>query len=186
MSRTVIAALFQSIDGVASDPFNFQFDSFDEEMSEWMTKAIGGVDDCILGRVTYSEWKDYWPNQTEGENALFADFINPTPKHVASTTLKPEDLTWENSRLITGDLVEYVRALKEGEGGKIAIEGSMSVVRQLVEAGLVDELTLAIHPVAAGSGRSVFAGSATTRLSLTDVQRTSKGNLLATYGPFAG
>ena len=53
MSRTVIAALFQSLDGIASDPFNFQFDSFDQEMGEWMTTAIGGVDDCILGRVTY-------------------------------------------------------------------------------------------------------------------------------------
>lgn len=186
MSRTVIAALFQSLDGVASDPFNFQFDSFDEEMGEWMTTAIGGVDDCLLGRVTYSEWADYWPHQTEGEDALFADFINPTPKHIASTTLRAEDLTWENSRLITGDLVEYVRALKGGEGGKIAVEGSMSIVRQLVEAGLVDELTLAIHPVVAGSGRSLFEGGATTRLSLRDVQRTSKGNLLATYGPHAG
>lgn len=185
MSRSVIAALFQSLDGIASDPFNFQFDSFDEEMGQWMTSAIGGVDDCVLGRVTYSEWADYWPTETEGENALFADFINPTPKHIASTTLRAEELTWENSRLISGDLVDYVRALKEDDGGKIAIEGSLSIVRQLVEAGLVDSLTLAIHPVVAGTGRRIFEDGATTRLSLTDVQRTSKGNLLATYGPFA-
>jgi dihydrofolate reductase len=186
MSRTVIAALFQSIDGIASDPFKFQFDSFDEEMGQWMTAAINGVDDCILGRVSYTEWADYWPHQTEGPDSLFADFINPSPKHVASRTLTSADLTWENSSLITGDLIEFVRELKAGEGGKIAVEGSMSVVRQLVEARLIDELTLAIHPVVAGTGRRIFEDGAITRLELRDVQRTSKGNLLATYGPREG
>ncbi len=186
MSRTVIAALFQSLDGIASDPFNIQFDSFDHEVGEWMTTAIGGVDDCLLGRVTYQEWENYWPNHTEGEDAPFADFINSTPKHVASTTLSQGDLRWENSTLIQGDLVDFVRDLKGTDCGKIAVEGSMSVVRQLVEASLVDELTLAIHPALAGSGRSLFEGGTTTRLALKDVQRTSRGNLLATYGPFVG
>lgn len=186
MSRTVIGALFQSLDGIASDPFKFQFDSFDEEVGQWMNTAIGGVDDCILGRVTYSEWENHWPNHTEGEDAPFADFINSTPKHVASTTLSQADLRWENSTLIQGDLVDFVRELKGTDGGKIAVEGSMSVVRQLVEAELIDELTLAVHPVVAGSGRSLFEGGTTTRLAFKDVQRTSKGNLLVTYGPFAG
>lgn len=186
MSRTVIAAMFQSLDGIASEPFNFQFDSFDQEMGEWMTTAIGGVGDCLLGRVTYQEWEDYWPNHTEGEDAPYADFINSTPKHVASTTLSAEDLRWENSTLIRGDLVDFVRELKETGDDKIAVEGSMSVVRQLVEANLIDELTVAVHPVVAGSGRSLFEGATTTRLTLTDVQRTSKGNLLATYAPFTG
>lgn len=186
MPRTIVAALFQSLDGIASDPFNFQFDSFDQKMGEWMTAAIGGVDDCILGRVTYQEWEGYWPNHTESEDAPFADFITSTPKHVASTTLSQADLSWENSTLIEGELVDFVRELKSGDGGKIAVEGSMSIVRQLVEANLVDELTVAIHPVVAGSGRSLFEGGTTTRLELKDVQRTSKGNLLATYGPFPG
>lgn len=185
MPRTVIAALFQSLDGIASDPFNFQFDSFDQEMGEWMTTAIEGVDDCILGRVTYQEWEGYWPKHTEGEDAPFADFINSTPKHIASTTLSQADLRWETSMLIQGDLVDVARDLKAGDGGKIAVEGSMSIVRQLVEANLVDELTVAIHPVVAGSGRSLFEGGTTTRLVLKDMRRISKGNLLATYGPFA-
>ena len=186
MARTVVAALFQSLDGIASDPFNFQFDSFDQEMGEWMTTAIGGVDDCVLGRVTYQEWENHWPNHTEGEDAPFANFINSTPKHIASTTLSQFGLRWENSPLIQGDLADFVRDIKAVEGGKIAIEGSMSIARQLVEANLVDELTMAMHPVVAGSGRSRFEGGTTTRLTLKDVQQTSKGNLLATYGPFAG
>lgn len=55
MNRTVIAALFQSIDGIASDPSKFQFNSFDDEMGQLMNSVIGGIDDCLLGRVTYSE-----------------------------------------------------------------------------------------------------------------------------------
>lgn len=73
--------------------------------------------------------------------------------------------------------------MKEGPGANIAVQGSLSVVSQLLDAELIDELTLAIHPVVAGSGRAIFDGNAPKRLSLTDVQRTSKGNLLVTYAP---
>ncbi|WP_319020855.1 dihydrofolate reductase family protein [Brevibacterium sp. FME37] len=59
----------------------------------------------------------------------------------------------------------------------------MSIVSQLLEAGLIDALTLAIHSVVAGAGRGIFDGDAPKRLSLTDVQNTSKGNLLVTNGP---
>lgn len=183
MSRRLISSLFHSVDGVASAPNLFQFDSFDEELGQWMTGAINSVGDCVLGRTTYEEWAGYWPNMTSGEDTMFADFINATPKHVASTSLSAEDLTWSNSTLITGDLVDYVRTLKKGTGADIAVQGSLSVVSQLLDSGLIDALTLAIHPVVAGGGRGIFNGDAPKRLSLTDVQRTSKGNLLVTYGP---
>ncbi|AOP55043.1 dihydrofolate reductase family protein [Brevibacterium aurantiacum] len=183
MTRKLITSLFHSLDGVASAPNLFQFDSFDDDLGQWMTGAINSVDDCVLGRTSYEEWAGYWPNITSGEDTIFADFINSTPKHVASRSLSPEDLTWSNSTLINGDLIEYVRALKEGPGANIAVQGSLSVVSQLLDAELIDELTLAIHPVVAGSGRAIFDGNAPKRLSLTDVQRTSKGNLLVTYAP---
>lgn len=172
MTRKLITSLFHSLDGVASAPNLFQFDSFDDDLGQWMTGAINSVDDCVLGRTSYEEWAGYWPNITSGEDTIFADFINSTPKHVASRSLSPEDLTWSNSTLINGDLIEYV-----------AVQGSLSVVSQLLDAELIDELTLAIHPVVAGSGRAIFDGNAPKRLSLTDVQRTSKGNLLVTYAP---
>ncbi|WP_257930224.1 dihydrofolate reductase family protein [Brevibacterium sp. 239c] len=111
------------------------------------------------------------------------DGVASAPKHVASRTLSPEDLTSSNSTLITGDPVDYVRTLKEGTGADIAVQGSLSIVSQLLEAGLIDALTLAIHSVVAGAGRGIFDGDAPKRLSLTDVQNTSKGNLLVTNGP---
>ncbi len=79
-----------------------------------------------------------------------------------------------------------MRDLKEQPGGEIAVQGSLSVVRQCVQAGLMDALTLIIHPALAGQGRRLFEGVEPTRLSLIDVQRTEKGNVLLTYGPYAG
>lgn len=181
MSRKLVANLFYSVDGVAADPNLFQHDSFDDELAELMTAAISSIDENILGRVSYQMWADYWPTVTEGPDAGFAAFINGTPKHIASTTLT--EVTWQNSRLITGDLLDHVRALKEAPGGDIAIQGSMSIVRQCVAAGLVDRLTLIMHPVIAGTGQHLFDGIPQTRLTLLEVAGTSKGNVVVTYGP---
>ncbi|QWW19308.1 dihydrofolate reductase family protein [Schaalia sp. 19OD2882] len=137
----------------------------------------------VLGRVTYQEWAPYWPTVTDGEDAGFADFINSTPKLVASRTLTPARITWRNCELIDGDMIEALSRLKEGEGGDIAIQGSLSVVRQCLEAGLMDELTLIIHPVVAAKGRGLFDTMATTRLELLSARATRKGNIVATYGP---
>lgn len=183
MPRKLVANLFYSVDGVASDPYLFQFDSFDADLGRFMTEGIAAIDTNVLGRVSYQEWAEYWPKITEGEDAGFADFINGTPKLVASRTLTPEQVTWQNAQLIEGDLLEKVRELKQQEGGNIAVQGSLSVVRQCVEAGLVDELTLIIHPAVAGTGRRLFDGAAPTRLRLLRVSSTEKGNVLLTYGP---
>lgn len=120
------------------------------------------------------------------EDASFADFINPLPKYVASRTLTQDDLAWQNSSLIEGDLLDFVRDLKQTEGGTIAVEGSISVVRQLVAAGLVDRLTLCVHPAVAGEGVRLFADSAAQRMELLACRATEKGNVLATYGPLGG
>ncbi len=73
--------------------------------------------------------------------------------------------------------------LKNRDGGEIAVMGSISVTRQLLFAGLLDELTLMTHPVVAGSGRHLFEeGDPVTRLSLKDQYRTAKGNVISTYG----
>ncbi len=80
-------------------------------------------------------------------------------------------------------LEEFVAGLKERDGGEIAVCGSISVVRQLLFAGLLDSLQLMTHPVIAGSGRRLFEdGDPLTRLVLQDQKTTSKGNVLSTYG----
>ena len=101
------------------------------------------IDTVLMGRVGYQEWAGYWSTATADGD--FATFINNVPKYVASHTLKPSDLTWQNSTLIEGDVIEFVRDLKSKPGGEIAVMGGISLVRELFFAGLLEELT-SNHP----------------------------------------
>jgi dihydrofolate reductase len=178
--RKLIAGLFYSVDGVAEAPDQFQFDSFDDELGAAMGRVMGEIDTVLMGRVGYEEWAGYWPNAKQDQD--FGAFINAVPKFVASDTLTPADLGWSNSTLIEGDLDSFVRELKAKEGGTIAVMGGMSLVSQLLLAGLMDELMLIVHPVVAGSGRRLFEdGTPRTRLTLKNSEQTSKGNMMLTY-----
>jgi dihydrofolate reductase len=182
--RKVTAGLFSSVDGVVEAPHLWQFDSFDDELGAGMDAMLERTDTVILGRVSYQEWSGYWP--TAAADDEFGGFINPVEKFVASTTLQG-GLEWENSRLIEGGLEEFVTALRDTEGKDISVCGSISVVRQLLFAGLLDSLILMIHPVIAGSGRRLFGPEdPTTRLTLQESSITSKGNAILTYGVRGG
>ncbi|MET3812086.1 dihydrofolate reductase family protein [Arthrobacter sp. UYEF3] len=180
--RKVTAGLFSSVDGVVEDPFRWQFDSFDEELGAGMGEMMGRIDAGLLGRVGYQQWAEYWPDA----DADFGGFINPMPKFVASRTLTGE-LAWQNSQLIQGPLEDFVAGLKDGDGGDIGVFSSISLVRQLLFAGLLDSLMLIVHPVIAGSGRRLFNdGDPLSRLELQSSQQTSKGNMILNYGLRAG
>lgn len=177
--RKVFAALFSAIDGVVEAPNEWQ-PSFDEEMGAAMMRMLDGQDAVLLGRVTYTEFSQYWPTATDEP---FASWINTTPKYVASSTLDRVD--WSNSTLIEGSLAEFVSTLRQQPGGSIGVAGSPSLVRSLIDAGLLDELTLMISPVVAGGGRKrLFADDAalTTFELLVGLASTS-GALIATYRP---
>jgi dihydrofolate reductase len=85
--RTLIAALFVSLDGVAESPEEWHLPYFNEEMGAAIGEAMGNSDALLMGRVNYEEWAAYWPNQSADESG-FADYMNNTPKYVVSTTLK--------------------------------------------------------------------------------------------------
>ena len=177
--RKLTAGLFMSLDGVVESPNLWQFDSFDNELGASMGAMMGSVDTAILGRQGYQDWSEYWPNAGEGDP--FAAFINPVQKFVASRTLTG-DLAWQNSTLIEGDLVEFLADLKQTEGGEISVFSSISLVRQLLFAEILDELTLMIHPVVAGAGRHLFEpDDPTTKLELLRSSITSKGNAILSY-----
>jgi dihydrofolate reductase len=181
--RKVVSVLFVSLDGVAESPDQWQF-GFDEEMGAVLTATLDTTDTVLLGRVTYTEWAGYWPAYSGGEDASFADWINGSPKYVASTTLDNVD-GWAKSTLIKGDLAAAVEQLKAGEGKGISVAGSPGLVRSLVEQDLLDELVLLIHPVIAGGGRKkLFADDAPLkRLELVSAEPTSGGVVIATYRP---
>ncbi|MBG6183142.1 dihydrofolate reductase [Arthrobacter sp. CAN_A214] len=178
--RKVTAGLFSSVDGVVESPHLWQFDSFDDELGAGMDAMLDRTDTVLLGRVSYEEWSDYWPKAQSDDE--FGTFINPVEKFVASRS-RTDSLEWENSRRIEGDLVDFVTELKATDGKDISVCGSISVVRQLLFAGLLDSLTLMMHPVIAGSGRRLFeTGDPLTRLTLQDSTITSKGNAILVYG----
>ncbi|MCJ7858067.1 dihydrofolate reductase family protein [Corynebacterium kalidii] len=186
MSRTTIAHLFHSLDGVVGDPHLWQFDSFGDEDGAAMDAHLAPVTDAVIGRTLWKEWLDYWPNaEHAGEPDDFVGWINPVRKHVVSSTLAaeyPDGLPW-NSTLATGDPVAFMRRLKASGSGDIAVLGGIRTVRSLFLAGMIDQLTLTTHPVVAGSGRRLFDGTVpTTRLRLLNSSRTSSGNAVLTYG----
>jgi dihydrofolate reductase len=178
--RKVTAGLFSSIDGVVEAPDQWQ-PAFDEEMGAALSRMLDEQDAVLLGRVTFSEWAGYWPTSTDEP---FASWINSTPKYVASTTLDSVD-EWANSSLIKGSVADFVADLKQQDGGTIGTAGSPTLVRNLIDAGLLDELTLMISPVVAGGGRArLFADDAALRaFELVEAQPTSSGALIATYRP---
>jgi dihydrofolate reductase len=112
--------------------------------------------ELLLGRRTYDTWAAYWPHVRAGH--AIADLFNRVPKHVA--THRPDTLDWQNSHALEGDLADAIRALKQRDGANLLAWGSADTVRQLLAAGLVDELQLMIYPVVLGRGKRLFDDNA--------------------------
>jgi dihydrofolate reductase len=182
--RKVISGLFISLDGAVEAPDQWQH-AFDEEMGRSLGRTLENCDAVLMGRATWSDWAEYWPNYSdEGEDAAFANWINNSPKYVVSTTL--DDVgKWQHSTLIKGDLTTEINKLKQGEGKDISVAGSVKLVRSLVEHDLLDQLDLMIHPVVAGSGfERLFPQDAAKRnLELISAESTSSGTIIASYRP---
>jgi dihydrofolate reductase len=184
-SRKLIANLFISLDGVVEEPGNWHFPYFNDEMGAAVDAVLSGADTMLLGRKTYDDHAGAWPEREAagGEDAEFAKLLGDARKIVVSR--QRLELTWRNSEQLEGDLVEAVTALKSEPGdGNIAISGSISVVRQLLAAGLLDELRLLVHPIAVRNGMRLFdEGEPPIPLKLLSSEAFSTGVLSLVYGP---
>jgi dihydrofolate reductase len=183
--KKLTADLFISLDGVVEDPHLWHFPYFDDEMGAAVSATVGSSDTLLLGRKTYDSFAGAWPERelAGGEDAGMAKALGDARKIVVSN--QPLELTWRNSELLQGDLVEAVTALKdEPGGGHIAMSGSVSVVRQLLAAGLIDELHLLVHPIAVRKGMRLFdEGDAPLPLRLLSSEAFQTGVLNLVYGP---
>lgn len=153
---TVVSTLFISLDGVAEIDPDWHFPYFDEAMGNAVGEDYSGTDVLVLGRVTYDSFAGAWPQRevAGGEDSTFAAELGDLRKIVA--TRGSQDLGWRNADR-SDDIVASVAQLRADDGvGKVLVAGSLSVVRQLLAAGLLDELRLLVHPVAAGSGEHLF------------------------------
>ncbi|WP_159797713.1 dihydrofolate reductase family protein [Puerhibacterium puerhi] len=160
---TVISSLFIALDGVVEIDPAWHFPYYDEHMGAAVTEDYAGTDVIVLGRVTYDSFAGAWPDrEAAGEaDADFARQLGDTRKLVV-TRDRGRDLGWRNAQALDGELVDVVTRLKaDPRLSKVLVAGSTSVVRQLLDARLVDELRLLVHPVAARAGERLFteAGS---------------------------
>jgi dihydrofolate reductase len=184
--RKIMATLFISLDGVVDGMEQWHFAYFNDEMGAAVDRVLATADTLLLGRKTYESFAGAWPKVEaagEGEDAEFAKHLGGARKIVVSN--QQLEFTWRNSEQLKGGLIEAVTALKNEPGEThIAMSGSPSVVRQLLAAGLVDELHLLVHPIAVRRGMRLFdEGDNPIPLRVISSETFKTGVLNLVYGP---
>lgn len=192
----IVVNEFMSLDGVVQAPGGAEEDLDGDfahggwSMPYFEPEAMGSVIDAtmqraealLFGRRTWQGMAAAWPDRAGDP---FADQMNAIPKYVASRTLAEGDLSWPNTTLLPADdALGAIAALRDGDGGDLLVMGSPTLVRDLLGAGLVDELNLMIEPIVLGGGKRIFPedGSAIS-LRLTGATTTATGVQICTYHP---
>jgi dihydrofolate reductase len=157
----------------------------DPEYAAFVAENASQGGEMLFGRVTYQMMASYWPTPiADQHNPAVAKGMNSMAKVVFSKTLN--EATWNNTRLLKGDLVAEVRKLKEEDGPGMAIMGSGSIVAQLAQENLIDEYQMMIDPVALGAGRSMFDGiREMLTLKLAKSRTFNNGKVFLCYEPVA-
>jgi dihydrofolate reductase len=181
-ARKIVANYFISLDGVVESPADWHFPYFNDEMGEVVGAAFEASDTLLMGANLYREWSAYWPTS---EDQPIADVINSTPKYVVSDSIDKAE--WSNSHLIRGDeAADRLRELKAQPGRNVSISGSAILVRWLLREGLLDELSLLVHPIVIGRGQRLFDDSFDKQpLELASSKTLSTGVLHLVYRPAA-
>lgn len=190
MRRLVVSEII-SLDGVfqapgapEEDPLGeFRFGGWaapydDDALGQAAGEQFSQPFELLLGRRTYDIFASFWPLVPAGHPV--GDVYNSVRKHVA--THRPDSLDWQNSHALEGGLADAVRALKHEGGANLLTNGSGDMVRQLLAAGLVDELRLQIFPVLLGRGKRLFGDNAqASAFDLEDSTITPGGVVIARY-----
>jgi dihydrofolate reductase len=188
MGRIVVTE-FVSLDGVMEAPgggegyahagWTFAFERGDEG-NQFKFKEALDSEALLLGRVTYEGFAAAWPSM-EGE---FADKFNSMPKYVVTSTL--DGSQWNNSTVISGDIVEQVAKLRDAATGDIVVHGSAQLVQTLLAHDLIDELRLMVFPIVLGSGQRLFGPSSDTkRFALAESITVGEGVVILILRPVA-
>jgi len=153
----------------------------DADMGQAIAAWFAEADAFLLGRRTYEIFAAYWPQVTDPDDPV-ASRLNRLPKHVASRTL--QDVSWEGSTLIKGDLAEQVAELKRQPGRELQVHGSGVLAHALMQHDLIGDYRLLTYPVVLGTGRRLFADDTKpAALRLVDSKTTSTGVTINVYQP---
>jgi dihydrofolate reductase len=181
--RKLVASFFISLDGVVQGPgpgddfelAGWTMPYWDDDVAAFVQAGMQAADTLLLGRLTYQGFAAAFAESTGPD----AQIMNNYRKYVVSTTLEQAD--WNNSSLITGNIVEEVAKLKQQPGQDIGMSGSGTLVQSLLRHNLIDELNLLIYPVVLGRGKRLFEDGVKLNLKLKQSKTSSSGVLLTTY-----
>lgn len=191
--RKLIIAEFITLDGVIQAPGAADEDAengfvhggwthpyWHDDIGAHFFQAMTEADALLLGRKTWQIHGGAFEPMPEGDP--FGDVMNGKQKYVVSTTLKSAE-GWRNSTLISRDVVEEVRKLKEGPGKNIVMDGSSVLAHTLIENDMVDEYSLHVYPLVLGSGKRLFPEGKRVNLKLIGSQALPTGVVFQQYQP---
>ena len=171
----LINSVAMTVDGVI-EPVGAWYVAEGEHDAEGL-ELLANSSAMLLGRTTFEGLAGYWPQA----NGPWAELINPMPKYVASRRELGDDLEW-NGKPIAGDAVEGVRRLKAEQDGDLLMSGCGELARELIQAGLVDEIWIWFHPTFQGQGKRPYE-AATIPVRLLDAKAFDSGVVLLRYEP---
>lgn len=183
--RRIIAWNLMSLDGsfegAKSWELDFHMTAWGEELEAFSLAQAEEAGTLLFGRVTYEGMAAHWTKET----GPIADFMNAADKVVASRTLR--EASWNNSRLLDGELPEAIDKLRREPGKDIFVFGSAELVADLLGHGLVDEYRLCLAPVVLGGGKPLFKPSGRTlAMTLKGARPLKTGAVILTYEPRYG
>lgn len=185
--RKLVVFNHMTLDGYFAD-MNGDMSWAHSEDAEWNAFVAdnakgGGV--LVFGRITYELMASYWPTPLAIENdRVLAERMNNLPKVVFSRTL--DKASWNNTKLVKGDMAAEIRKMKTEPGENMVIFGSGSIVSQLAQEGLIDEYQIVVSPIVLGKGRTMFDGiKEKLTLQLTKTRSFGNGNVVLCYQPRA-
>jgi len=176
--RDLIVTENITLDGVIDTEGGWFSLDGDNDLAAATREHMAAADAVLLGRVTYEQFAGYWPAQTDDTTGV-SDYLNRTTKYVVSSSLATAD--WQNTTILSGPLADEIAALKRQPGKEIVATGSVSLVRSLVQADLVDAYRLFVYPVVLGRGRRLFPDGIGRTLRLADTRTFRSGVVLLSY-----
>ena len=184
--RKLVLFMHLSLDGYAAGPNGeLDFMTYDEELALWADELMKTVGSPVYGRTTYQLMESYWPTVLTKPNVpkqalAHAQWVENVPKIVFSRTLN--EVTWNNTRLIKGNIAEEVEKLKQQPGKDLVIFGSPGLSADLMNLGLIDEYKFTVHPVIVANGISVFKNNKSkSKLKLIEAATLKSGVVTLHY-----
>jgi dihydrofolate reductase len=179
--RRIVNSTYISLDGVIQDPQDWAGNSIEPDGTglKLQTDLLFACDAVLMGGHTYPAFAPAWMARSGDP---YSDRINSMTKYVVSSTLR--DPEWNNTSVISGDVIAEIRHLKDQPGLDIVQYGFGQLSYALLEHGLLDELQLWVHPLFVGQATAadlLFRPAATTQLKLASTLALNTGTVILTY-----